>query len=484
MSKTTIFYNDTAPGAAENAEFSSSDAAEFSQLDLLREATEGRVQDTCEYNEWLLDGSVDLFDGEGIPFWSDELSGEDCAFAVPPVLEVDFTEQFASLGITLVFDSGPGTWCTDVNIKWYRKDELLADADFTPDKQTAFCQQPVVGYDRIIITLRKTNLPYRYAKLRQIIFGTYRIFDMTEMRSVRVVNQLHGIAAELPVSTLAWTLDSDDELGFMFQFKQPMEVRNDNLVIGVYYIKDHTRKSRRLYDLQCQDILGVLDGDTFAGGIYTDYSAKQLILDIVGRDAEVDFTDVEDRTLTGLLTPSTKRSAIQQVLFAWGVCAATDGGSVIRVFNLDTTPETIGRDRTYTGVTVKSSAIVTAVRVTAHTYTPAENGSIEVNGVKYADTTEIYTVNNPNVTANTIPNVKEVKSATLISPDIGQAVAQRVYDYYSMRDRAEAKIVWRGELLGDCVTVPSAWDTTFTGNLEKMEYVVSNTVAVTVEVPD
>ena len=77
-------------------------------------------------------------------------------------------------------------------------------------------------------------------------------------------------------------------------------------------------------------------------------------------------------------------------------------------------------------------------------------------------------------------NVIEVADATLVSPDIGQATAQRVYDYYAKRITTNAKIVWTGELLGDCVTLPTAWGTTNAGNLRRMEVKLSNTVVATV----
>ncbi len=482
MSKTSVFYKDIAPGAAENAEFLPSGESEFSDTGLLRRETAARAMATGEWNEWILDGSVSPFTGEDIPFWSTELSGEDCLFEHPPSLDIRFTKQFASLGITLVFNDATFTWASRVGIRWYQGEQLRADREYEPTGQSFFCQEKVEAFDRIVITFLRTSLPCKYLKLQQVIFGIYRTFGMGEIRSARVTNQMNRASLELPVSTLSWTIDSDDELGFMFQFKQPMEVRNDGFLIGVYYITDSKRRHRRVYDLTCQDALGVLDGDTFAGGYYSRVSAMALLREILGGDFDVDFTDVEDTALTGIIKPMTKRAAIQQVAFAWGVCVATDGGEVIRVFNLDTTPEAVGRDRTYTGVTVTTAAMVTAVRVTAHSYTPAENGSVEVGGVKYADATQVFEVRNPDVTANTRQNVKEVKEATLVSPDIGAAAARRVYGYYSLRDTAKARIVWRGELLGDCVTLPSSWDAEPTGNIERMDYVLSNTVAAEVEV--
>jgi len=71
----------------------------------------------------------------------------------------------------------------------------------------------------------------------------------------------------------------------------------------------------------------------------------------------------------------------------------------------------------------------------------------------------------------------EVTGATLVSPSIGQAVTQRVYNYYARRNTHTAKIVWAEEKLGDCVKLPNPWGETNTGNVIRMEIALSNTIA-------
>ena len=290
------------------------------------------------------------------------------------------------------------------------------------------------------------------------------------------------IATELPISTMKWTLDSKDDVDFMFQLKQPVEVRNNDNLIGVYYIDAYSRSADTVYDIECYDALGVLDETPFSGGVYTNKSAKELLSEIVDGDFEIEYDSaITDATLTGVLLATSKREAIQQVLFAWGVCASTDGRERLYVFHLPSTAKEVGKNRTYTGVTVDTAAIVTKVVVTAHTYIQNTNGSIEINGSKYSDTKAEYSVSNPNITASDKQNVIEITDATLVSPSIGQKVAQRVYDYYLRRSTNKAKIVWAGEKLGDVLTMPNAWDGTNTGNVAKMEIRLSNTVAANVE---
>lgn len=482
MSKTTIVYNDIAPGAARSAGFSGTEYEGFSLLDELRNEHEQVNIASLERNIWALNGTFQFRDNQVIPFWSISLSDGECNLPTHPTIEIEFPTQYSSTGITLQFDELPGAYCSELNVKWYRDRTLIADADFFPSGNTAVCVHRAELYNKITITFRKTALPYRRVRLKQIIFGIVRRYGMDEIRSARVTNQANHISVELPISTLEWTLDSDNDINFMFQFKQPVKAENDGLTIGVYYITETRRTSKSVYNIRCQDAIGVLDDDTFDGGFYANYSAKQLFSEIVNNDFEIDFGTVQDVNLTGLLPSMTKRAALQQVLFGWGVCAATDGGEVIRVFELGSKPCHIGHDRAYTGVSVQTSASITAVKVTAHNYTEDPNGSIEIDGKKYSDTQTTYTINNPDVTENTKANVLKIEGANFINGANVKETAQRVYNFYMKRDTADVKIIWKGELVGDCITVPDSWDGTHTGNISRMDIALSNTVAANTQV--
>ena len=483
MSKTTVLYRDMAVGADEDAAVSTSGAATFAEpADLPFGSLTNEPVAVLEANSWLLNGTRVLRETQRFAFWSEDLSGEDGTFAAPPTITIDFDEQYSLMGITLVFDTVTEEFCSEINVKWYQGETLKADADFFPNATTYFCSNRVESFDRIVLTLNKTALPYRRAKLSKIVFGLNRVFGMSELRSASVVNEMDGIAETLPISTFKWTLDSKEDVDFMFQLKQPVEIRNDDKLLGVYYIDSHKRKTARIYDIECYDAIGVLDESTFAGGFYTDKSGKELLGEIIGADFEIEYAeDVVDVNLSGILEKASKRSAIQQVLFAWGVCMATDGSKAVKVFNLDTSLTEIGKDQTFTGASIETSSIVTEIRVTAHSYAADDSGSIEIGGAKYSDTETVYTVSNPNVTAVDKQNVKEFNGGTLVSPAIGQSVAQRIYDWYMRRNKAKASIVWKGEALGDYVSFPNSWDGVNAGNITKMEIKLSNTVVAKCE---
>lgn len=481
MSKTTILYKDIAPGAAEDAEVSTTDALDHADPALLAKGVSPPPIITAELNAWALNGTCRGMEGQSLAFWSKELSGDDCMLENPAVITVLFDRQYSSTGLTLQFDPATGDWCPLVNIKWYQGDVLKADVDFEPNAAQYFCRQNVTSYDKILITLRKTKHPRRRARLNRIIFGIMRYFDMTEIRKASITNETDLLAAELPISVLKWTLYSRDDVDFLFQLKQPVEVRNGDSLIGVYYIDGSRRIGSGLYDIDCFDAIGVLSESTFNGGIYTDKSAAELLAEILDGDFGLEV-ETDDVTLTGAIQAGTKREAIQQVIFAWGVCVSTDGRETIRVFALNNDAKQVGEDRTFPGVSVETDAIVTRVAVTAHAYTEDSGGGVEIGGVKYRDTQTVYAVDNPDVTASDKKNVVEVTGATLVSPAIGQAVAQRVYDHYARRSTHSAKIVWEGERLGDCVTVPNAWGGSGTGSIRKMEVKLSNTVVAQCEI--
>ena len=475
MSKTTILYKDIAPGAAEDAEMSAQYVDGGSNLPALPFGSETDKLAVLELNAWGLDGSYDLYSGQEYALWSADLSGADGSFDRAPVITATLDRQYSSTGMTLKFNEATGEYCSAVNIKWCLDDTVKADVDFYPDSVEYFCEQLVQNYNKVVITLLKTHLPYRRAKLSQVMFGRLRTFGMDKIRNAAITNEMDLLTLELPASTLRWTLDSRENLEYMFQIKQPMEVRNRDDLLGVFYVEDSNRIGNGLYDIHAHNAFGVLEESDFAGGVYTNKSAQALFLEIVGADFDV-FFELPDTTLTGAILPCTRRQAAQQVLFAWGACASTDGVEGIRVFSFPNSPVSIDETRTFQGPSVKTDSVVTQVVVTAHSYTESANGSVEIGGVTYKDTQTTYTVVNPNVTATEKQKIKKITDATLVSPAIGQAVAQRVYDYYARRNTHSSKIVWRGERLGDCVTLPNSWESTNTGNIVSMDIALSNTV--------
>ena len=480
-----VVYEDVAVGAADAATVASGDANALSTILDLPHGTDQLLIETNELNQWILDGSRKIRTVEKAAFWSAEQSKADCTFDTNPTITVTLDGVFASSGIFFNFDGGADDYCSELTLTWYNGNTVAATQQFTPDAQKYFCAKPVSSYNKLVIEITKTSLPYRYAKIRQIFFGIVREFERADLRSVSVTEGISVISDDVEINTLDFTLDNSDDIEFIFQEKQPVSAYDGSNLIGVFYIKSSSRSSARLYDVSCHDALGILDDEPFAAAIYSGKNAKDLITSILGGHFSLDFDPaLEDETVTGYIPDCTKREALQQIVFSLRATIDTSASRGVRVRRLTAaSPAMIPLDRLYTGGSVDTSAIVTEVRVTAHSYSTSGSGdSMTVGGKTYYHTTAVTAKTNPNATTQTKPNVIEVRDATLVNSGNVSAVAQHVFDYYMRRQTHSVKIVMDKEAPGDYVQTITPWGTKITGTLTSMNIRLSGIAAADCEI--
>ena len=473
-----IVYQDIAAGASEDAAVTTQDAQAFSDTDALPFAGELPPLASLKRNSWLLDGSREIVGGQDARFWSTAMSGPDGNFETPPEITVSFNARYTSPGLFLRFDAALGEYCPRVAIQWYRGETLLAEEAFEPDNVEFFCMKTVEAYDRISIRMDQTSLPNRYAKLTQVMFGVTRVFLRDELRDVKITAEASIISSEVAVNTLNFTLDSTTDIEYMFQFKQPVFAYDGDSLVGVFYISSSTHRGTGLYDISCIDAIGVLDEDVFPAAVYTEYPAKTLLEEILGGH----FTLKLDASLTlatvsGYIPGGTRRDALQQVAFALRAVVDTSGADAVRVYrDREDTPGRFPLNRAYTGGTVETASIVTAIRVTAHSYSQSGSGNdtVEVGGKTWYHTAEVVEITNPKVTASDKQNV--------IESDGAPAIARHVYDYYAQRARQRVKIVMQGERPGDRIAAPTPWGTRINGYITRMDIVLSGVAAADCEI--
>lgn len=481
-----IVYEDIAAGAAEDAAVTASGASSFSDPALLPFGGDRTPIATLEPFRWLLDGSREILDGQPIAFWSAEMSGPDGQFARPPEITITFDEKYTSPGLFLVFDPPGGEYCTRLSVEWYQGSVLLKKGEFFPAGPEFFCAQTVEFYDRIVLRLKSTSLPHRYARLTRVDFGVSRTFERDELRDVKVVEEVSLISSEVAVNTLNFTLDSKSGVEYLFQFKQPVSACDGETLIGTFYISSSVHRSAGLYSVSCIDAIGVLDEDTFPAAVYSGKNARELVEEILdGRFPLEMETALGVETVTGYLPECTRREALQQVAFALRAMVDTSGTDAVRVYrSQEGMPRRIPLSRTYVNGTVDTAAIVTAVRVTAHSYSTGGEGSdtVEVGGVTYFHTASVTEIVNPNATASDKRNVIEVKEATLVNPANAPALVQYLYDYYTRRDTQRIRIVLDGEKPGDHVAAATPWGTVMDGRITSMSIVLSGIAAADCEI--
>lgn len=476
-----IIYQDIAAGADEDALVTTSSAADFADTALLPFGGSGAAIATFEPYSWILNGSREILNTQNLAFWSIAYSGPDSRFETPPEITISFDERYTSPGLFLTFCPATGDYCTHLTVEWYRGVNLLKKKDFYPDSTEYFCDQTVEAWDKIVIRFHATNFPEHYVKIQKIMFGVSRTFLRPELRSVRVTQEVSIISDEVAVNTLDFTIDSKDDVEYMFQFKQPVFSYDGDRLIGVFYISDSKHRGKGLWDVSCQDAIGVLDNDPYPARMLSNVPARELLEDILGGHFTLDLDPtMAAAPVSGYLPDGSRRQALQQVAFALCAMVDTSGTEAVRVYkDKEDQPKKIPLSRTYVNGTVDTSAIVTAVQITAHNYsTDGEGGdTVEIGGVTYYHTAEITTITNPNVTASDKANVKEVKEATLVTPSNVSAVAQHLYNYYQKRERQNVRIVMNGDKPGDHIAASTPWDTVMDGFITSMHIVLSGIAA-------
>ena len=476
-----IVYQDIAAGAEEDALVAAPGAADFTAPAMLPFGGSDAPIATLESFSWLLDGSRELLDGQPLAYWSEAMSGPNGRFAAPPEIRISFRRRYTSPGLFLTFDTATGDYCSHVTAEWYRGENLLKKKEFFPDGPEYFCRQTVEAWDGIALRFHATSVPYRYAKLQKILFGVARTFLRRELRNVHVTQEVSIISSEVAVNTLDFTLDSRADVEYMFQMKQPVSAYDGDRLIGVFYIDDSKHRAKGLYDVSCKDAVGVLDDDPYPARMLNGEPAGTLLEDILGGHFRLELdAALAAAPVTGYLPEGSRLQALQQVSFALCAMVDTSGTDAVRVYkDKEVQPRKLPAGRIYTGGSVDTSAIVTEVQVTAHSYSLSGGGNdtVEIGGEVWYHTAETVSIANPGVTASDKRNVIKVDAATLVNPGNAAAVAQHLYNYYMKRQTQKIRIVMNGERPGDHVAAPTPWDTMMDGFITSMQIVLSGIAA-------
>ena len=502
-----IRYGDVAPEAKENFVPTASE----SQFDTLAQLQQYNLNfpnyaNPCELYQTVLDGTASAFpsvpEQANLGLWSEQISNDDGTFTEPIVLELESVGQYSSQGLTLTFDTYNGIFATRVGIKWLRITdegiETLAEQEFTPDNAFYFCRNQVKNYNKVVITFYSLNMPKNRLKLRVIDYGYGTFFYGDELRNVKITQELDPISTQISINVVDFTLDSKTDMEYSFQTKQPLSVYFNGELKATTFVKKSTRKAKRLWDIQSEDYIGLLDSIPYYGGIYTNKNAVELLTDIF-TVAKVPYSidDVfANAVVTGYIPYTTCRDALMQVAFAIQAVVDTSNSEVVKVFALEEdVKQTIPLNRIMQGQNFADEETVTGVEVAVHSYKAINetvdvydatesgtgqnifvkfseplhdlsiiNGSFATDdkgnelkhtnyavinantgcilrGQQYEHTTQTRRKNNPVVLASEIEKVVSVENATLVSQYNIDNVIEKCYNWLIKTNTTNLKIV-------------------------------------------
>lgn len=353
---------------------------------------------TLESEQWLMDGSFSFF--PEVPeqyfwgLWSTTQSDKNGVFADPPVLDITFTQDHSSSGLTLHFYIPTDDWASRIKIQWFSQDGwLISTALFYPDAVDYYCAKKVENYRRIRIHFLETNHPGRYLKLAGIDYGVYLHFSGHEIVEAHVLEECDPLSSEISINTLNVSLYNKEGRfsilnpeGYfdVLQHKQKFTVWEDvkqdarstgsvSYCMGTFYLSDWSNSGDTLADFSAVDAIGLLDGAPFDGGIYDTTAAELAEAILTGYSYTLDESLAAER-VQGYIAAGTRREALQQLAFAIGAVVDCSRGELIRIAPAPSKASgMITYDRKLQdGSKVTLNPLITAVAVTAHRYLPGE----------------------------------------------------------------------------------------------------------------
>ena len=166
---------------------------------------------------------------------------------------------------------------------------------------------------------------------------------------------------------------------YSFQAKQPLSVYFNGEIKATTFVKKSTRKAKRLWSIQSEDYIGLMDSMPFYGGIYNNKNVVELLNDIFEWQEETQTTKIPykldevfaDATVTGYIPFTTCRDALMQVAFAIQAVVDTTNSEVVKVFALEEdVKQTIPLIRFMQGQNFADEETVTAISIVSHSYRP------------------------------------------------------------------------------------------------------------------
>ena len=473
-----IRYGDVAPEAKENFVPSVNDKAEFVNLAQLQQYNLNfpNYANPCELYSVVLDGTATAFpsmpENANLGLWSEQISNDDGTFTEPIVLELESVGQYSSQGLTLTFDTYNDIYATRIGIKWLRiTDEgitTLDEKEFTPDNAFYFCRNFVENYNKVVITFYSLNMPKNRLKLRVIDYGYGTFFYGGELRGVKLIQEIYPISTQISINTADFTLDSKTDMEYSFQVKQPLSVYFNGELKATTFVKKSTRKAKRLWSIQSEDYIGLMDSMPFYGGIYNNKNVVELLNDIFEWQEETQTTKIPykldevfaNEAVTGYIPFTTRRDALMQVAFAIQAVVDTSNVDYVNVYKLtaddEFAQEPIPLNRIMQGQNFDDEETVTGVEVAVHSYKPItetadvydanESGTGENIFIKFSEPLHDLSITNGSFAIDKKGNELKHTNYAVINANAGCILRGQQYEHTTQTRRENNPVVLASDI--------------------------------------
>ena len=313
---------------------------------------------TGEWNYTIADGNMGEFpdnpNGTDWGFWSDEFSDESGLFASPPTLDMAFSVNHKSVGLTFYFYPNTDDYARNIRVTWYdSSNNVIYTDEYAFTSPVGVLSENVADWRRIKVEFLETNIRNRFLKLYALDFGVLRTFTDTEISSCQVLEEIDPTVETISINTLNATIRTRDSIFSpitsadftdMMMKRQPMDLIKDGILFGKFYLEKWVDpyQSGIEFDLEAGDAVSVLDLYTFDGGLYSNTPVTAVltaIFDLAFPTHLVTYEldpEYQSSTLTGYIPICSCGEAFQHVMFALHAVADTSRRANVWIYPADT----------------------------------------------------------------------------------------------------------------------------------------------------
>ena len=364
---------------------------------------------TLEQNLWVLDGSKQIMSSDNIKdcgYVGNVLSDANGVFSVTPIITIAFEEvHYNPLnGVTITWGKVMGDYPKSFTITAYNGETTVAEKTVTDNKDvTTAVFIDVPEYDSIKISIHDWCLPYRRARVEEVIIGVKMSYTKDNILSLNHSMENDFVASSLPVNTLSFSIDNRDKsfdpngltglsrylvegqeisVKYGYQLNDRVEWINS----GTFYLSGwETTSQNNQVDYEATSLLSLLN-ITYNQGMYyeTGRSLYDLATDVLtfanlplSRDGNVKW--VIDESLKDIITMSplyidTAANCLQLIANAGCCVMYVDRNDILHIEKRDPVDSdyTISRDNSFDKPDITLSSPLKKIIVPVYSYSLAQ----------------------------------------------------------------------------------------------------------------
>ncbi len=464
-----IIINDFAPLADKFASIPAEGSSEYQSAgDLLN----SNARELINYATFTGQG-IDLLnsnlffaeESDNVGYISSGCSNNSGVFNPAVDIVIELAEGlYSAPGITFYFWQN---YCTEVDVKWYKNSELRGSETFFPDSLEFYGDKKVEDFNKIIVSFKKTEIPYQFVKLVGIDLGKVR--EITDLISnVEIFTEINPDCADVPGSTCDFIAGVTE---FEPQDMQELYVYGgkEEKLFGKFVIDRVPSVGKDKYSFECSDEIMKTDKPVYPQKPQSTYKISELNAEIkTASNVDIICDKYNDTEVVGFIEKDKSvRLAAAMMSFSLGCFLTGFGSKALKMIK----PKN-RRDK-----------IISASQILGRAeYTPkASYTEIILNQYteQFGEPTDTRKKVNSAKRATDSVNPLRFDKYSLVS-DIDEMI-NRVEETGFRRNEITARIIYEDEALGDICKIETPFDGVKTGMIISMNISIGHRITATIK---